>query len=187
MKRMIVLAAVAAIAVLSIVSAGPAQTQDRAGASAALERSKALVAAQAGQPFAAAVPIPAATARVAADDVAPAIPLPAGGTFAGVRWEEAGGVLSHSEIAAVLQFNAACQWLRAWRDGRDGGTSAQVLADVPAWPAWRNSETSAVLADVAADVRAGGGKASAAVLADCDASHEREVAYATARGLTPTR
>jgi hypothetical protein len=56
---------------------------------------------------------------------------------------------------------------------------------VPSWPSWRFAETAGVLGQVAADVRAGGGEMASAVLADCDASHEREAAYATARGLKP--
>jgi hypothetical protein len=174
---------VALLATLGIASAGSAQTKT---VSPALQRSKALVGTPAGDPFAAAASIPAATARVIADDVAGQIPLPAAGTFSGVRWEEAGGVFSRAEIAGVLQYNAACQWLRAWRDRRDDA-AAQVLADLPYWPAWRFAEAAGVFGQVAADVRAGGGAASAAVLADCDASHEREVAYAAARGLTPSR
>jgi hypothetical protein len=183
MKRVLV---IAVVATLGVGAPGSAQA-GAGGSSPALERSKALVAAPAGDPFSATAAIPAATARVIADGVGRDIPLPAGGTFAGVRWEEAGGVFTRAEIAAVLQYNAACQWLRAWRDGREKQASAQVLADVPAWPAWRFAETAGVLAQVAADVRAGGGEAEAAVVADCDASHDREVAYATARGLTPSR
>ena len=44
-----------------------------------------------------------------------------------------------------------------------------------------------MLAQVAADVRAGGGETAATVLADCDASHEREQRYAAALGLSPSR
>jgi hypothetical protein len=176
MKRIILAAVVAALA-------GP--TVARAD-DFAMERSSALVAAPATQRFAAVASIPAVTARVVADEVARDIPVPVGGTFSGVRWEVAGGLVSRSEIAAVLQYNASCQWLRAWRDHREPATTGQVLADVPAWPAWRFAETGTVLAQVAAEVRAGGGELAAAVLADCDASHEREVAYAAARGLPPS-
>jgi hypothetical protein len=184
MRRLIVVAVIAALTTAGSVSA---QTKTRGSAAPALDRSKALVAAPAGEPFAAVASIPAATAGVIADEVARTVPLPAGGTFGGVRWEEAGGVFSRTEIAAVLQYNASCQWLRAWRDGREKATSEQVLADVPAWPAWRFAETGAVLGKVAADVRAGGGEMASAVLADCDATHEREATYAAARGLTPSR
>jgi hypothetical protein len=185
MKRLIVVAVIAALS----AGAGPvsAQTKTRTGTPPAVDRSKALVATPALDPFVAVAAIPAETARVIADQVGAAIPLPAGGTFNGVRWEVAGGVFSRTEIAAVLQYNASCQWLRAWRDGRETATSEQVLADVPSWPAWRFAETSAVLGKVAADVRAGGGESASAVLADCDASHEREATYSAARGLAPSR
>ena len=43
------------------------------------------------------------------------------------------------------------------------------------------------IAGVAGDVRAGGGAWAQAMLADCDASREREVRYAAAKGLTATR
>jgi hypothetical protein len=176
MKRIILIALVAALAAPAAARAD----------TTALQRSRSLVAAPAAAPFTAIGSVPAETARVVADEIARDIPLPAGGTFSGVRWEEAGGVIARGEIAAVLQYNASCQWLRAWRDGRETATSGQVLADVPAWSAWRFTETSAVLGQVAADVRAGGGEAASAVLADCDASHEREIVYAGARGLVPS-
>jgi hypothetical protein len=173
MKRIILGTVLAALA-------GPAVAR---ADDAAVERSTALTVAPATERFAAVASIPAATARVIADEVARDIPLPAGGTFSGVRWEEAGGVVSMTEIAAVLQYNASCQWLRAWRDHRDQATSERMLADIPAWSAWRFAETGAVLAQVSAEVRAGGGEMASAVLADCDASHRREVVYAAARGL----
>lgn len=176
MKRLLALAAVAAL-----TAAGPAWADE------AQQESKALVATPAAEPFVATAKIPAATARMIADELAGAIPLPAGGTFSGVRWEEAGGVFSRSEISSVLQYNASCQWLRAWRDGREKGTSQSVLADIPSWPAWRFAETGAVLGKVAAEVRAGGGAAASAILVDCDASYEREAAYAASRGLPPSR
>jgi hypothetical protein len=176
MTRMVVAALLVALTAPAVAHAD----------TSALERSKALVAAPAADPFVAGAAIPAATARVVADELAREIPVPAGGTFSGIRWEQAGGVVSRTEIAAVLQYNATCQWLRAWRDGRERATSQQVLADVPSWPAWRFSVTATVLAKVSGDVRAGGGDSAAAVLADCDAAHEREVVYAVARGLTPS-
>ena len=87
----------------------------------------------------------------------------------------------------MLQYNAACQWLRAWRDGRERGVAERVLAEVPSWAAWRGSETGTALAAVAADVARGGGNASAGMLADCDAAHARELQYAAALRLTPSR
>ena len=87
----------------------------------------------------------------------------------------------------MLQYNAVCQWLRAWRDGRDAATAARVLQEAPSWPAIRGTESAGWLTRVAADVNAGGGEAASAVLADCDASHASEVAYAKGLNLTPSR
>jgi hypothetical protein len=183
MNRLSAIAAAAAVtALLGVASSGSAATEDPA-----LARSAALVAAPAGDPFAAEASIPAATARVIADEVGRRVPLPDGGTFSGVRWEEAGGLFSRTEITAVLQYNASCQWLRAWRDRRQPGVTARVLADVPSWPAWRGAETQQVLSRIVSDVRAGGGEIATASLADCDASHAREVAFAKSRGLPPSR
>ena len=188
MSRLFAAAAIAAsIAALGVASSGSAQTKTRASDPPALTRSKALVASPAAAPFVAAASIPAATARVIADEVAREIPLPEGGTFSGVRWEAAGGVFSRAEIAGVLQYNASCQWLRAWRDGREASVSERVLADVPSWPALRGAEATAMLAQIAAETRAGGGRAVTDALVGCDASHEREAAYAPARGLATSR
>jgi hypothetical protein len=126
------------------------------------------------------------TPRAKAAERAATVPLPAGGTFNGIRWELAGTV-SDGDIERVLRYNAACQWLRAWRDGREGARAVRVLRDVPGWPAIRGTESAAVLARVATEARAGGGETVSSVLADCDASHAREVEYATRLGLTPSR
>jgi len=184
MNRLRALGAAAAFAaVLAVTGSGVAQQSDR---DPALERSSQLAAAPASASADAA--IGAEKARSVAADVARSIPLPSGGTFDGVRWEEAGGVFTADEIAFVLQYNATCQWLRAWRDGRNASVTARVLAQVPSWPVWRGSEEGAkVIAGVVGDVRAGGGAWAQAMLADCDASREREVRYAAATGLTATR
>ena len=184
MTRMRMLGASAAVvAALTIAVPGSAQHPDR---DASLARSAALVAAPAARGFDAPADVPAQTARAVAGGIAGAIPLPPGGSFDGVRWEQAGGVFTTAGIALVLQYNAACQWLRAWRDGRDAATALKVLAQVPAWPALRATESGDVLATVAAEAAAGGGELAAAVLVDCDASHAREVTYATRLGLTPS-
>jgi hypothetical protein len=129
----------------------------------------------------------AATARAAARLKAASVPLPAGGTFDGIRWELGGDGVGTGDIEATLQYNAACQWLRAWRDGRDAALAVRVLQTAPSWPAMRGTESGEWLARVAADVSAGGGETATAVLADCDASHAREVEYAARLNLTPSR
>ncbi|HWK27361.1 MAG TPA: hypothetical protein VNS09_12410 [Solirubrobacter sp.] len=178
MKRLLLIPAAVLAVGAGVAAAAPAE------APPVLERSAALTTAA---PPSGAATIPAAEARAAADRLARSIPLPEGGTFAGVRWEEAGGHFAPADISAVLQYNAFCQWMRSWRDGRDAALSAAVLADVPAWSAWRGAEAADRLTEVVADVRAGGGTAATETLADCDASHAREVEYAAAHGLTPSR
>ena len=128
--------------------------------------------------------VTAESARTAAVERAAAVPLPAGGTFHGIRWELA-GTLTHADIDSVLQYNAACQWLRAWRDGRERSRAVSVLRAVPGWSAMRGTESAEVLSRVAAEVRAGGGESATSMLADCDASHAREVEYAARMGLNP--
>jgi hypothetical protein len=129
----------------------------------------------------------AGSVRAAAKLRAAGVPLPAGGTFNGVRWEQAGGPVTQHDIDLVLQYNAVCQWLRAWRDGRDAATAARVLQAAPSWSAIQGTESAGWLTRVVADVDAGGGEAASAVLADCDASHASEVAYAKGLNLTPSR
>jgi hypothetical protein len=182
MTRVGILGAAAVAVALAITGSGVAQ--QRSG-DPAVERSAQLTAAPGLAPGGPSTR--ADTARTAAADVARTVPLPAGGTFDGIRWEEAGGGFTKDEIALVLQYNATCQWLRAWRDGRNTPASARVLADVPSWPVWRGGDGAAVIAAVVADVRAGGGEAASAMLSDCDAAHDREVSYAAAKGLAPTR
>ncbi len=173
------ISAVAGVGLGAAVASPPSrQTADRLG------RAEALITAPVvnglGQVYS------ARAARKAANLRAAGVPLPAGGTFSGVRWEQADGVSQH-EIDLVLQYNGVCQWLRAWRDGRDAATAARVLQAAPSWPAMRGTESAGWLTRVAADVNAGGGEAASAVLADCDASHTSEVAYAKGLNLTPSR
>jgi hypothetical protein len=125
--------------------------------------------------------VAAKDARAVAASLTAQIPLPAGGTFSGIRWETLGGTVSTGEIESMLEYNAACQWLRARRDGRDAKAAATVLKALPAWPALRGTESARVLSEAV-----GGGELRAGVLADCDASHDREVAYANAIGLAPS-
>ena len=178
-------AIVAGIATIGALTAAGFATAQNRTVSGKTGQARALVAARAvdrsGPVFT------ATTARVAATGRAAGVPLPAGGTFDGVRWELGGDGVAQSDIDGVLQYNAACQWLRAWRDGREGALAVQVLQAVPGWPAMRGTESGEFLARVAAEAAAGGGETATAMLADCDASHAREVQYAAQLGLTPSR
>ena len=178
-------ATIAGTAAITAVAAGGFATAQNRAVSPKTGQARALVSARvvdrSGPVFA------AATARVAATGRAAGVPLPLGGTFDGVRWELGGDGVAQSDIDGVLQYNAACQWLRAWRDGREGALALQVLQAVPGWPAMRGTESGEVLGRVAAEAAAGGGETATAVLADCDASHAREVQYAAQLGLSPSR
>jgi hypothetical protein len=126
-------------------------------------------------------------ARARAQALASEVPLPDGGNFHGIRWEEAGGVVSGPALEAVLQYNAACQWLRAWHDGREAKVALAVLGDVAAWPALRGTGAAAAWSEVVADIVRGDGPALRGVLADCEFGHAREVAYAERLGLPASR
>jgi len=115
------------------------------------------------------------------------VPLPAGGNLNGIEWSELDGTIGPADVQAVVEYNAACQWYRALRDGRDVADARRVIADVPNWQATRGRETGALAAAVAQDVTAGGGNALTGVLRDCDAAHQREVAYAAANGKAGER
>lgn len=128
-----------------------------------------------------------ASAQSASTSVAEGIPLPAGGNFNGIRWTAVEGTLFAADIHFVLEFNAACQWLRAFRDGREKTEAREILADVPAWPTFRDNERGE-LAREASDALSKGasGGVVAAFLADCDATHEREVRWAEQQDLKPS-
>ncbi len=99
---------------------------------------------------------PAAQARGVANVRGAMIPLPAGGTFNGVQWEQAaGGAVAAGAMDGVLQYNAACQWLRAWRDGRDGALAVRVLQQIPSWTVFRGTESGDFIAQVVAQVNQG--------------------------------
>ena len=97
------------------------------------------------------------------------IPLPDGGNFNGIRWEIGGDGVGESDIDGVLNYNAMCQWLRAWRDGREAALDLPVLETVPAWPALRETESGAYVSNVVEEASAGGGETATGVLRDCDA------------------
>jgi len=128
-----------------------------------------------------------AEARAAAARAAQSLPLPQGGNFNGIRWEEAGGTFTDADVAFVTQYNATCQWYRALRDGREVQRAAQIVQEAPSWPAIRDTEPAAGLAAAAREVLAGGfGPAAGALVDQCQAAHEREVAWARQLGLPPS-
>lgn len=175
----VVLLAAAGVALVTVASAqGPSSSLSAQAKSRALTAAPVVTA-----------PGPAYRAdqaRTVADTLASLIPLPAGGNANGIRWEQIDGTVGDLEIQHVLQYNAACQWWRALRDGRDADVAPAIVADVPRWSALRDTEAGAVAAQVADELAAGGGPVATAVLADCDASHEREVDYGAIQGRVPS-
>jgi hypothetical protein len=107
-----------------------------------------------------------------------AIPLPPGGNFNGIQWDAVEG-LSGRDIAFTLQYNAACQWLRAYADGRARDLASAVLAEVPSWSSIQPTESAAVWAARTHAVRAG----ETSDMEECLASAAQERAYAVSRGL----
>jgi hypothetical protein len=129
---------------------------------------------------------PQARARAAA--LQASTTLPDGANFNGIRWEEAGGTFTDGDVAFVTQYNAACQWWRALADGRQTAVAAQVVQELPDWPALRDTEPGAALAQAAGEVRGGAppGPMAGGLIVQCRASHEREVQWAVGLGLPPS-
>ena len=153
---------------------------DAVAQSQALTTAPTLRAADASQ-------IDGAAAAILAKDLRTRIPLPLGGNFDGIRWSDLDGAISSHDVQVVVEYNAACQWFRALRDGRQADDARRIVADIPAWQATRGQSTAEIAAAVAADVVGGGGRAFDGVLRDCDAAHDREVTYAREHGATPSR
>jgi hypothetical protein len=158
---------------------GPESAQSKRQASQALTASRSV--AVDGRSYS------AGEARAAAVELGKDIPLPEGGNFNGIRWEELEGSITSQMISVMLQYNAACQWWRAEDGDRADGVGRDIAGDIPQWNAVRGTEAATLAADVGADLTRGGGPVSSAVVADCEASREREATYAAERGLTPTR
>src|SRR3954471_260021 len=148
-------AALAASALAGVAIAAAAASPARP--SGAQGSAQALLAAPGQAPTADG--LPPATARARALGRASAIPLPAGGNFNGIDWWVDGGSWASSAIEGMLEYNAACQWLRAWRDGREAQLALNVLSAASGWPAMRGTESGELLTRVAAQARAGGGRA----------------------------
>jgi hypothetical protein len=128
-----------------------------------------------------------ADVRRVASVLARRIPLPAGGNFNGIQWEASDGALASAEIDAILEFNAACQWLRALRDGRGLDAARFVVGTVAQWPAFRiQGREGAALATAFMQALKGGGESQVTMLANCDASHAREIRFARGRRWQPS-
>ncbi len=112
------------------------------------------------------------------------VPLPTGGNFNGIRWNDL-QTATDDDINFILQFNAACQWLRAAADQRDVEATAAIWKLIPAWPAMRRGGNGDVFLAALARLSVGGTNEASVALTVCRESHERESMYATGHGRTP--
>ena len=182
----VAIVAVIALAGVSLRStSASADAPDRAD-QARLAQSAALANAPAVDQSASEPQFLASDARGFAASVAKNVPLPSGGTLDGIQWGAVDGTVGAAEVQRVVQYNAACQWLRALRDGRDPDSARSIASELSRWSALRAADSAPMLARAAA---AAGGSADAVgerVIVDCDASHLREIRYASDQGLTPS-
>lgn len=121
-----------------------------------------------------------ATARLAAQ-----IPLPEGGDFNGLHFDNtvAQGGMRDDSLARMLQANAACQWYVALAAGREVETAKGIIPQIVRWSGLRND---GVWDAPTADFAAGGRAAFAQMTATCEATRADQRAYALQHGLAPT-
>jgi hypothetical protein len=125
--------------------------------------------------------------RTSAQQVAAAVPLPAGGNVNGIRWEELLRAIGQAEIAFIVRFNAACQWYRAAAEKRQSAQAASVIRAIPTWPGFAGTDAGRMASEVGEAILDGRSTELArAALAECRRSHDREVQYARSRGLVPS-
>jgi len=110
------------------------------------------------------------------------VPLPSGGNFNGIRWTDLKAA-TDTDIRFLLQYNAACQWLRATADRRDTADQEAVWSQLPSWPAMRLDGYGEQFQSARASALQG---SDSPTVRRCVESHERETSYARGLGLTPS-
>lgn len=154
-----------------------------ADASTELREAPSLTSAAPIEFSSAVAPLDGAALVARAGAIAEHVPVPVGGNFNGVRWPDL-GTATDADIAFILQYNAACQWLRAAADGRDSSRASAVWNEIPDWPAMRiGGNAAAFVAALAALQRGDAGEPDLVLLRACRESHERESSYARTKGL----
>jgi 5,10-methenyltetrahydromethanopterin hydrogenase len=128
-----------------------------------------------------------ASIQSAVQNVGADIPLPEGGNFNGIRWDDLEYSVSASDVQTLLQNNAACQWWRAARDRREPAVASAIVADIPWWSAVRATDSAPLAQKVFEQLSTGQGAELRVTLAQCDAVHQRSVQYSRTRGLTPSK
>jgi len=176
----------AAVAIALSLATGRSEAVGEMGASDKHEKSAALaVARDIDRGDAAAPRYTPEQARAAVARIGENVPVPDGGNFNGIRFEDI-GPMSVPNVQALMEYNAACKWWRAMADGRELADAQLIVREIPRWPSFRGGDREQVASLVAAELAAGSGPVREGVLRDCRATRDREVAYARARGLTPT-
>jgi len=112
------------------------------------------------------------------------IPLPQGGNFNGIRWEDLPDPMPENSLINMLQHNAACQWYLALRDGRELESARQIARDLPNWSALRSTGDQDPAVQAARNFATGQGTDDHA-LQICRDTRQRQISYATAHGLIP--
>ena len=110
------------------------------------------------------------------------VPVPRGSNFNGIRWDQlvAG---TDGDIRFLLQFNAACQWLRHSVAEPNDPDAVAVWADLPRWPAMRVSGQGEAFAAAHEEVLSGDTEGD--LLGQCVEAHDRQVRAAWERGVEP--
>lgn len=112
------------------------------------------------------------------------VPLPTGGNFNGIRWNDL-HTATDDDINFILQFNAACQWLRAAADQRDTKDASAIWKLIPTWPAMQRGGNGDMFLAALGQLWAAGTSEEPVALTACRESHERETLYATDHDRTP--
>lgn len=193
MKIKLVLAGMLPVALAVIAGAlGGFSSSATATAPSPSDRAAALAAA----PDAAALDVQTFATPQEAQGAAAAIeddyPLPQGGSFVGIRWEDVDGGVTLAFVKSTLQYNAACQWWRSLAQGRDLSEATKVVGTIPNWPMFRQQEAGSdnpapLIAAAVAQGKPGADAVPAATLASCGAMVDRMSVYAAARGVVGPR
>ena len=107
---------------------------------------------------------------------APAVPLPARGSFDDIKWGDLGDSTG-SEIQGLLEANAACDWWSALAD-RSDADAARVVQEIPGWSSMRGGGNVARDAQrVAAAAQRGEMREVAAMARVCHAPPRERMTY----------
>lgn len=81
-----------------------------------------------------------AAAKARAAQLAKDVPTPNDrGGIAAVRWERIDGGVSEGDIVFMVQFNAACDWLKQFTGGVHDEQTRYILEQIPSWPPFRGN------------------------------------------------